>query len=217
MKAVIIGGTGATGRELVKHLLDDSRFEQVIALVRRPSFDPHPKLTEEIVNFEQLEKHKNSIQGDIAFSCLGTTLKDAGNKTNQWRVDHDYQLEFAKLAKSNGIERFVLLSAFGADVNSSFFYNKMKGVLEQNIQQLNFDQLIILHPGGIERPGSTRTNEKIMIKALKAFNAIGLFTNYSPVTTHELAKAILNSTFSDSKKYKIVSLKEIKALIRADE
>src|SRR5690606_25035212 len=118
MKAIIIGGTGATGREVVKQLLADERFNAVTAFVRRPYFDQHPKLTEIIVDFENLANYENDIRGDIAFSCLGTTLKDAGGKATQWRVDHDYQLAFAKIAKTNGVERFVLLSAFGANAQS---------------------------------------------------------------------------------------------------
>ena len=209
MKAIIIGGTGATGKELVTQLLEDQRFEAVTVLVRRPYFEAHPKLTEIIVDFEKLNDYQKEITGDVAFSTLGTTLKDAGSKDAQWRVDHDYQLEFAKIAKANGVESFVLLSAFGADVNSSFFYNKMKGTLEENMQKLNFSQLTVLHPGGIDRPDSTRTGEKVMMKALKAFNAIGIFKAYAPISTQRLAKAMIASYFKFKEKYKIVSLKEI--------
>lgn len=209
MKAIIIGGTGATGKELVAQLLEDQRFEAVTVLVRRPYFEAHPKLTEIIVDFEKLNDYQHKITGDVAFSTLGTTLKDAGSKDAQWRVDHDYQLEFAKIAKANGVESFVLLSAFGADVNSSFFYNKMKGTLEENMQKLNFSQLTVLHPGGIDRSDSTRTGEKVMMKALKAFNAIGVFKAYAPISTQRLAKAMIASYFKFKEKYKIVSLKEI--------
>lgn len=209
MKAIIIGGTGATGKELVAQLMEDQRFEAVTVLVRRPYFEAHPKLTEIIVDFEKLNDYQHEITGDVAFSTLGTTLKDAGSKDAQWRVDHDYQLEFAKIAKANGVESFVLLSAFGADVNSSFFYNKMKGTLEENMQKLNFYQLTVLHPGGIDRPDSTRTGEKVMMKALKAFNAIGIFKAYAPISTQRLAKAMIASYFKFKEKHKIVSLKEI--------
>ena len=212
MKAIIIGGTGATGKEVVKQLLEDGRFDTVTALVRRPYFDPHPKLTEIVVDFENLANHADAIRGDIAFSCLGTTLKDAGSKDAQWRVDHDYQLEFARIAHANGVESFILLSAFGADAKSRIFYSRMKGTLEENLKQLDFQHLLILHPGGIERPDSTRTGEKTMIKILKAFNAIGLFTGYAPLHTTRLAKAMIASVFEFREKHKVVSLKEIKAL-----
>src|SRR5690606_4983984 len=186
MKAIVIGGTGATGKELVAQLLEDNRFDAVIVLVRRNFFSQQAKLTEIVVDFEKLSDYKAYIQGDVAFSCLGTTLKDAGDKDAQWRVDHDYQLEFASMAKASGVESFVLLSAFGANAKSSLFYNKMKGTLEENIGKLNFARLLILHPGGIERPGSDRKGEKAMMKFLKAFNAIGLFKGYEPISTKRL-------------------------------
>lgn len=212
MKAIVIGGTGATGQELVKQLLEDSRFEAVTILVRRPYFSQHPKLTETVVDFEKLDNYSDDIRGDVAFSCLGTTLKDARSKEAQWRVDHDYQLKFATLAKTNGVESFVLMSAFGANPKSSFYYSKMKGVLEQNIKKLNFSQLIIHHPGAIERPNSTRTGEKTMVKVLKFFNAVGLFKGFEPLPTNRLAKAMIASFFKFKEQLKIVSLKEIKVI-----
>jgi len=210
MKAIVIGGTGATGKELVAQLLEDNRFDAVIVLVRRNFFSQQAKLTEIVVDFEKLSDYKAYIQGDVAFSCLGTTLKDAGSKDAQWRVDHDYQLEFASIAKANGVGSFLLLSAFGANAKSFLFYNKMKGSLEENIKKLNFTQLVILHPGGIERPDSDRKGEKAMIKLLKAFNAIGLFKRYEPLSTKRLAKAMIASYFKFKEKQKTVILKEIK-------
>lgn len=212
MKAIIIGGTGATGREVVKQLLEDTRFDAVTVLVRRPYFAQHPKLTEIVVDFEKLEDHNDAVRGDVAFSCLGTTLKDAGSKDAQWRVDHDYQLEFAKIAQANGVETFVLMSAFGANAKSNIFYNRMKGTLEENLKLLDFKRLLMLHPGGIERPNSTRTGEKTMMGVLKAFNAIGLFKGYAPIHAARLAKGMIASAFEFHEKQKVVSLKEMQEM-----
>lgn len=196
MKAIVIGGSGATGKELIRHLLADPRFQAVTALVRKPFFDPHAKLTEVIVDFESLSNYSQHIQGDVAFSCLGTTLKDAGSKAAQWRVDHDYQLEFATLAKANGVESFVLLSAIGASPKSSIFYSRMKGELEESIQKLDFTHLVICKPGAIDRPGTTRAGEKAMINVLRMFNSIGLFKRYAPITTDHLAQSLITSYFN---------------------
>jgi len=212
MRAVVIGGSGATGRELVKQLVEDPKFEKVVVLVRKSYFGVHPKLIEKVVDFENLEQYKEEVQGDVAFSCLGTTLKSAGSKDAQWRVDHDYQLAFASIAKENGVSAFVLLSAAGASENSAFFYSKMKGTLENNIRKLGFDQFLVLHPGGIERPGSDRKNEKIFINLLKAFNAVGLFRKYAPISTNRLAKAMVVAYFTYREPYKVVDLSEIKRI-----
>lgn len=215
MKAIVIGGTGATGKELVKQLLNDSRFDEVITLVRRPYFGGHIKLREIIVNFENLENYKEVVQGDVAFSCLGTTLKDAGSKEAQWRVDHDYQLKFAALAKENGIHSFVLLSAAGADSKSMIFYNKMKGALEENIKALGFNQFLIIQPGAIDRPNTTRTGEKWLIKILRSLNGIGILKSYAVIPTARLALAMINAYFSYQDAHRIISLAEIKNLSKS--
>jgi|SRR5690606_1800730 len=215
MKAIVIGGTGATGKELVTQLLNDVRFEEVTALVRRPYFGGHIKLKEIIVDFDKLEEYKESIHGDVAFSCLGTTLKDAGGKEAQWRVDHDYQLKFAAIARENGIESFVLLSAAGADSKSLIFYNKMKGALEQNVKALGFNKFLIIQPGAIDRPNTTRTGEKWMIKILHSLNSLGILRRYAAISTARLALAMINAYFTFQDAYKIVTLKEIENISKS--
>lgn len=212
MDAVVIGGTGATGRELVRALLRDERFKSVNVLVRRSYFDAHPKLKEVVVDFDRLEMedYRKYIDADVAFSCLGTTLKDAGSKDEQWKVDHDYQLRFASVAKYHNVGSFVLLSSVGANPKSMFFYARMKGVLENNIRKLDFKQLLIIQPGGIDRPNTTRKGEKLMIGVIKAFNSMGLFKSYRPIGTDRLAQAMIDSFFKyRDETVKVVSLKEI--------
>ncbi len=198
MKAIVIGGTGATGRELVLQLLEDKRIESVTVLVRRSFFSPDSKLIEIIVDFDHLEDYSDYIMGDIAFSTLGTTLNAAGSKEAQWTVDYDYQLKFAALAKQNKIETFVLLSSAQANQESRFFYMKMKGQLEEQVKALNFSKLIIIKPGPIDRPNTDRAGEKYTIKTLKFLNKLGIFKSYKPISTISLAKAIVDSVFKDN-------------------
>ena len=91
MKALIIGATGATGKDLVNKLLHDNDFEEVHAFVRRPLEIESDKLKSHVVDFENPDSWKDLVKGDVAFSCLGTTLKDAGSKDAQRKVDFDYQ------------------------------------------------------------------------------------------------------------------------------
>lgn len=99
MKALVIGATGATGKDLVNQLLNDKEFDEVDIFVRKPVDIQNDKLKVHVVNFEKPEEWKEMVKGDVAFSCLGTTLKDAGSKEAQKKVDFDYQYEFAKAAK----------------------------------------------------------------------------------------------------------------------
>ncbi|MGO1243767.1 NAD(P)H-binding protein [Sphingobacterium sp. JB170] len=195
MKAVIIGATGATGKEVLKELLADKRITAVIALVRREINNNHSKLTVIKVDFENLQNYESHLHADIAFSCLGTTLKDAGSKEAQWIVDHDYQLHFAALCKSADVKHFVLLSALGASKDAYFFYSRMKGTLEDHVSALNFPQLTIIQPGMITRPNSTRKLEQITGKILQGVNKIGLLSGYRAITTHQLAKEIVKAGF----------------------
>lgn len=195
MKAVIIGATGATGKEVLKELLADKRITAVVALVRREIEDIHPKLTVVKINFDKMQDYETHLHADLAFSCLGTTLKDAGSKEAQWVVDHDYQLHFAALCKSQEVRHFVLLSAVGSDKDSMFFYSRMKGTLEDNICALNFPQLTIIQPGMIIRPDTTRKMEKVTGKILDGLNKMGLFNQYRSITTKHLAKEIVKAGF----------------------
>ena len=142
MKALVIGATGATGKDLVNKLLEDKDFEEVHAFVRRPMNIENDKLKSHVVDFENPEEWQNLVKGDVAFSCLGTTLKDAGSKDAQRKVDYDYQYNFAKTAKENNVEDYVLVSAYGANPKSKIFYSRMKGELEQAVKDLHFLSLI---------------------------------------------------------------------------
>jgi len=167
MKVLIIGATGATGKDLVDTLLSDENFEIVEIFVRKPTGIQHDKLNEHIVNFNKPADWKNLVTGNVAFSCMGTTLKDAGNKENQRKVDYDYQYNFAEAAKQNGVPHFILVSAYGANEKSPVFYTKMKGELEEAIKKLNFDALTIFQPGILDRKDSKRTTEKLSVQAIK--------------------------------------------------
>ena len=209
MKAIIIGATGATGKELVQRLINDQTFNQITVLVRKKSFENHPKLKEVIVNFEHLDQFKHEIYADVAFSCLGTTLKIAGSKANQWKVDFDYQLQFAQLAKENHIKTFVLLSAFGANSASKIFYSKMKGKLEEQIVKLNFPQTIIVKPASLIRPNSNRPFEKFSVKLIQQLNKFGILKNFTPISVFDLSYILLQSVKNFKSKIVFLQMPEI--------
>lgn len=208
MKAIVIGGSGATGKELIELLLTDPRFTKVLVLGRRVAFPQHhfnPKLEERVVDFDKLDEVQHEFsQGQVAFSCLGTTLKDAGSKQAQWIVDHDYNFNFARYARNQRVESFVLLSAMGVDPQSRFFYSRMKGVLEQNIKQLDFSHTIFVRPGPIDRPHSNRFGEKLAVNTLQFLNRMGLLKNYAPISTTRLAQEMIEAYFKRSAKIEVI-------------
>ena len=209
MKALVIGATGATGKDLVQKLLADKDFEEVHAFVRRPLNIENDKLKSHIVNFEQPDEWKDLVKGDVAFSCLGTTLKDAGSKEAQRKVDYDYQYNFAKAAKENEVEDYVLVSAYGANPNSKIFYSRMKGELEQEVKNLHFNKMTIFQPGMLERKDSERTGEVLGGKIIKFANKLGICESQKPLPTDVLAQAMVNSSKIKSNGYSKIKLGSI--------
>ncbi|WP_426478726.1 NAD(P)H-binding protein [Chryseobacterium sp. CBSDS_008] len=209
MKALVIGATGATGKDLVNQLLNDKEFDEVDIFVRKPVNIQNDKLRVHVVNFEKPEEWKDMVKGDVAFSCLGTTLKDAGSKETQKKVDFDYQYEFAKAAKENDVEDYILVSAYGANPQSKIFYSKMKGELEEAVKQLHFNKITIFKPGMLERKDSERTGEVLGSRIIKFANKLGLLESQKPLPTDILAKAMINSSKIKSNGYSSIKLGNI--------
>ena len=199
MKALIIGGTGATGKDLVTQLLADDTYREVHCFVRKPLVLTHPKLHAHVVNFDTPEAWADLLQGDVAFSCLGTTLAVAGSKEAQWRVDYDYQYHFAQQCKANGVTTFVLVSAAGAKAQSKLFYNRMKGQLEDAIKALGFASLLIFQPSILVRSNSDRGGENFTVKVINFLNKLGLFKRYRPMPTEILAEKMLSAVYNSPK------------------
>ncbi len=188
MKALIIGATGATGKDLVTQLLADDTYSEVHCFVRKPLALTHPKLHAHVVDFETPEAWADLLRGDVAFSCLGTTLAVAGSKEAQWRVDYDYQYAFAEHCRQNGVATFVLVSAAGATAQSKLFYNRMKGQLEDAVKALGFPRLLIFQPSILIRSNSDRGGENFTVKVFNFLNKLGILKRYRPMPTAVLAQ-----------------------------
>lgn len=173
MKAIVVGATGLVGGQIVRILCEDSSVEEVKVFSRRKLNFIHPKLNLQIVNFDDMKSWAHEIKGDVLFSSLGTTIKVAGTKEAQYKVDHDYQLHVAEAAAQNGVGTFVLISSVNADSGSPFFYLRMKGELDEKVSRLGFTSINILRPGPLHgvreksRPGEIFSH--IVLKAIPDF------------------------------------------------
>jgi uncharacterized protein YbjT (DUF2867 family) len=144
--ALIAGATGLIGKELLRILLDAKEYEKITVIVRRSVEIEHPKLDERTVDFRQLEQYKEIFAVDDVFCCLGTTIKKAKTKEAMWEIDVEYPVEIARLASSQGAEKFLLVSSMNANPDSLIFYPKMKGKLEEEIKQVPFEMTSIFRP-----------------------------------------------------------------------
>ncbi|MFL5353135.1 oxidoreductase [Archangium sp.] len=143
--ALVAGASGLVGGHLLDTLLGDERYQQVHSLGRRPLPKQHPKLAQHTVDFARLEDSALPAAQD-AFCCLGTTLKKAGSQEAFRAVDHDAVLAFAQAAKKAGVQRFLVVTALGANPRSRVFYNRVKGEVEQALAGMGFESLIIAQP-----------------------------------------------------------------------
>jgi uncharacterized protein YbjT (DUF2867 family) len=198
MEVIVIGATGLVGKNIVKKLIADERVSKVITFTRRLPDLTHPKLDARIVNFDQIHSWKDQIKGDVLFSALGTTLRDAGSKEKQYLVDHDYQLSVAVQAAYNEIKNFVLISSVNADPKSFFFYLRMKGELEEKLSKLPFASLFILRPGPLVGTRSKpRWQEKISTMFLNLLPKALVSPGMRPVSGERVAEVAVRSGLSN--------------------
>jgi uncharacterized protein YbjT (DUF2867 family) len=192
--AVIIGATGLVGNNLVQLLLHDDRFFKIIVFVRKSLQLQDNKLEEHIIDFDKPESWMHQVQGDILFSALGTTIKQAGSQDNQYKIDFTYQYTFAQAAARNQIPTYVLVSAAGARPDAKMFYSRMKGELERSVKTLPFKSINIIRPGLLHGARKEeRFGESIAFKVLSAVNSIGLFKQYRPINGKTVAAALRNA------------------------
>jgi uncharacterized protein YbjT (DUF2867 family) len=193
--AILIGATGLVGAHLLDNLISDDNYNKIIVFTRRELSIKNPKLDVHAIDFEMINDWKNKIIGDELFSCLGTTIKKAGSKENQYKVDFTYQYEVAKAAAKNGIKQYILVSSAGANYNSKNFYLNMKGKLEKEIEKLPFENIIIFQPSLlIGNRVEPRFGETISTVIFFTFTSLLPFIKkYRPINAETVAIAMINS------------------------
>jgi len=147
-KAVVAGATGLVGRHLVKELINSQHYDEIHILTRRRSpFHKHPLVTEHLVSFDDLDEINGVFeQVNDFFVTLGTTMKQAKTKEAFIKVDYTYPVKLAEKAKDHGADRYLIITAMGADRDSRFFYNVVKGTLEERLINLELPSLHIFRP-----------------------------------------------------------------------
>ncbi|GAA6186156.1 NAD(P)H-binding protein [Aliiglaciecola sp. NS0011-25] len=205
--AIVIGATGLVGKNLVDRLAADKRVERVVAVTRRPIEYQSNKIVNQVVNFDELEKYADVFTGDVLFSCLGTTAKQAGSVQEQRKVDFEYQYQAAKISAENGVSHYILVSSSGANGKSISPYLKMKGELEDAVWLLPFKRVSILQPSLLigERE-SFRLGETLASWILPPLCMLPFFKRYRPISGDEVAKKMLSISLSSGNAKQIYRL-----------
>jgi uncharacterized protein YbjT (DUF2867 family) len=166
MKLLLVGSTGLVGRHVLALTLANPAVDAVVAPVRKTTIS-HDKLLAPLVDFDALPADAPWWQVDAVVCTLGTTMRVAGSRQAFRRVDHDYPLAVARIARRHGVSTFVLNSAVGADVGSRFFYSRVKGELERDLAELGFPSLTLVRPGLIGgQRDEYRLGERVASSAL---------------------------------------------------
>lgn len=204
MKIMIVGATGLVGGHVLDLALAADAVEQVVAPARR-ALPPHPKLVAPQVDFDALPADAEWWQVDAVICALGTTIRTAGSRAAFTRVDHDYPLQVARLARNGGARTFVLNSALGADAQSRVFYNRTKGELERDLKTVGFESLTFVRPGLI---GGERAEFRLGERALGAvLTAVGpiLPKGWRINPARNIAKAMLDAALAARPGVQVVS------------
>ena len=191
--ALILGASGLIGGHLLEFLLKDDSYREIIVPVRKSLQIKHEKLVECIIDFDRMENLEEYLPVSIVFCCLGTTIKKAGNPDNFYKVDYTYCAEGARIASNSGCEKFLIVTALGADLKSSMYYNRVKGEIEEKIKEYSFKEIHIFRPSLLrgERTES-RTGEDLLNTAssLFSFMFVGPLQQYKPIGADVVAFAM---------------------------
>ncbi len=219
MRAVVAGASGLTGQVLLRLLLDQPRYDEVITLERRASKASSAKHQPLQVDFDRLGPLPSC---DDAYCCLGTTSKKAGSKEAFRKVDFDYVLDFATAARAAGAKQFLVVSALGADANSSVFYSRVKGEMEIAVSKIGFDAVHIFRPSFLvgatnQTRAESRPIEGLSIAAFTALSPllVGRARKYRPISVNAVSRAMLVAASSPSHGVKIYESDAMQSLADA--
>lgn len=214
--AIVVGATGLVGANLVKQLCEREEYISVLTLNRNPLNIKHEKLVQKMISFDDL------VEGDLeyadeVFCCLGTTRKKAGSREQFEKVDFEYPLRVAAIAKNKGIEHFLVISAMGASEHSAAYYSRVKGKVEGALIKMGFPRLSIIRPSLLtgERK-EFRLGERFGAAIMKVTNPllIGGLKKYRSIEASQVAMAMIAIALSNDKEpvkiYKSNKLLEFK-------
>lgn len=191
--AVVAGSTGLVGNHLVQILAQSQEYEAVIALVRKGSNVIYDGVFTVEADYQRLGDFAENLQADDVYCCLGTTMKKAGSKANFYQVDHTFPFELAKIAEKNRSTRYNIVTASGANSESLFYYNRVKGDVEKAIMNLNIPNINIFRPSLLLGSRSEkRVGEQVGAVLAKLINPLmlGRLKRYRAIKGEDVAKAM---------------------------
>lgn len=189
--ALLVGATGLVGRHCLDRLLADPGYTRVTVLARREVARDHERLDARVVDFDRLA---DLPPVDDVYCCLGTTIRAAGSREVYYRVDHDYPVAVARLARAQGAGRMALVSSIGASPTAHNYYLRMKGDVERDVAEVGYECLEVFRPSMLlGRREQRRRREAVAMGLTRAVTPLlaGRLRAYRPVEADRVAAAML--------------------------
>jgi uncharacterized protein YbjT (DUF2867 family) len=209
--ALVTGATGLVGQNIIDQLINDKRYSKVIIVSRRATPFSHPKIEQITIDFDSLTELKFRDIIDECYCALGTTQKKSGKK-GLYKVDYEYVMATAALSKANNIKTFSVVSANGANAESSFFYMRTKGLMEQAVKAAGIKQVTIVRPSLITgKRDEFRFGESAGYYLYKLLQPlmIGKFRKLRPVSAEKIAQCMIELNQQEWAGNRIVESDEI--------
>lgn len=192
--AIIVGSSGLVGSCLLQELLNKPEYISVKSFVRKTSGLSHQKLSEHVIDFENLSASANAFTGDDLFICLGTTIKKAGSVANMERIDRDYPVQVAQISQINGVKQVAVVSSIGSNSKSKNYYLRIKGEMEAEISRLDFHKIAIAKPSMLlGKRNEFRFSEKIASIVMVPLNYLlwGPVRKFRSIQAQTVARAMV--------------------------
>lgn len=213
--AIIAGASGLIGKFCLSYLLMDKNYTKVIVISRTPINIKDSKIDNIVCDFDQLAQHSTKLIADDVYCCLGTTIAVAGSQENFKKVDLEYPIQLAKLSKQNGAKQFLVVSAMGANVKSSIFYNRVKGEMQEMLKSIGFRTVHIFQPSlltGFRK--EYRLGERFAQVMMKIFKPLmlGSLKKYKPIEGMVVAYAMHQKALEEKEGYFIHTSDEVQGV-----
>jgi len=214
--ALIAGASGLVGNSLLKQLLTDDMYGNIIIIVRKPLDLKHPKLTQLLVDFYLLDNFEAGMPVDDVFCTLGTTIKTAGTQDAFYKVDFTYVVNLGKWCQAYEVKRLLIVSAMGASTRSGIFYNRVKGEMEVAVSQLHIPQIQVFRPSLLmgnrnEKRGGEKMAQVVM--GALGFLFVGPLLKYKAIHADVVAGAMINAAKSGANGFTVYDSGQMQLMV----
>ncbi|MEW6346287.1 MAG: NAD(P)H-binding protein [Paraburkholderia sp.] len=196
---LLLGGTGLVGTACLRLLARDDRVSEVRQLVRRASgaavtgLNATNRVVEHLIDYDWPDADSDVFDVDAVICALGTTIRTAGSQAAFRKVDYEYPLRIAGIARRHGASHFAIVSAIGADPHARTFYSRVKGNVEEGLKKLDYPTLTIVRPSFLM---GERTESR-PLETIARHLGVYLPLKWRSISVERVARALVTEVLSD--------------------